>query len=57
MCSQAARVAAFYERSTFTVAAAKARDPTGGLFSDIDELHRGMPIPGFTNLYVRQRPP
>jgi hypothetical protein len=55
--SQAARMADIYAESTLTIAAAKASDPTGGLFSDIDKVHRGAHLPGFTNVYVRKMTP
>lgn len=37
-----------------TIAASKASGPTEGLFCNIDELHRGTALPGYTNMYIRE---
>ncbi|KAM5360168.1 hypothetical protein ACJZ2D_013929 [Fusarium nematophilum] len=54
---QAAQMADIYQNSFLTVAATKSRDGSGGCFSETSPPYVAKLVPGYRDIYVRQRPP
>ncbi|KAF5009909.1 hypothetical protein FDECE_3894 [Fusarium decemcellulare] len=54
---QAAQMADIYQNSFLTLAATKSRDGSGGCLSDTSSHYVAKLVPGYQDIYVRQRPP
>ncbi|KAJ3527942.1 hypothetical protein NM208_g10456 [Fusarium decemcellulare] len=54
---QAAQMADIYQNSFLTLAATKSRDGSGGCFSETTSHYVAKLVPGYQDIYVRQRPP
>ncbi|KAF5253701.1 hypothetical protein FANTH_1393 [Fusarium anthophilum] len=54
---QAAQMADVYQHSFLTIAATKSHDGSQGCFSETSHQYVAKLVPGYKDIYVRQRPP
>lgn len=54
---QAGRMASIFDNAYLTIAASKAKDSASGCFSKVERVYRGLPLPGFNNIFVRSTLP
>jgi hypothetical protein len=54
---QAGRMASIFDNAYLTIAASKAKDSARGCFSKVEKVYRGLPLPGFDNIFIRSTVP
>ena len=54
---QAGRMAGIFDNAYLTIAASKAKDSASGCFSKVERVYRGLPLPGFDNIFIRYTVP